>query len=131
TNSTPPASFILTAISLIVVEVISSDEPSGKSSETINSLWSSGGIQSRPIRALSGKMVAKTARQAIIKTTLCASDHSSILPYKRSIQRKNLDSFELWSDPLAFSSLALSIGVRVNETSIETMIEKAIVHPNW
>ena len=31
----------------------------------------------------------------------------------------------------AFSSRALSVGVSVNATSMETMIDIAIVQPNW
>ena len=58
------------------------------------------------------------------KMPRCASDQSSILPYWRSIQRKNFDSFELCVESFALSSLALSIGVSVKETSIETMIRR-------
>ena len=39
--------------------------------------------------------------------------------------------FRLSASCCVFSSRALSVGVSVNATSIETRIENAIVQPNW
>src|SRR5581483_9920846 len=53
TKSTPLISFFMRAASSSMrCTVVCNEEPSGRSSETISSLWSSGGIQSRPTHAL-------------------------------------------------------------------------------
>src|SRR5262249_20191610 len=71
------------------------DLRSGKYMETFSSLWSAGGIQSRPTILFSGKLAANVPTATSSTMARWSSDHSSMRPYERSITPKKRDSLDL------------------------------------
>src|SRR5579864_1491079 len=98
----------------------------------VYSPMSSLGMNVRPTRRFNGNVKASTAIEIPAMTVPCASDHSSEAVYHSSTLRKNQLSFVLLSltASVSFRKRELNIGVSVKLTSIDTMIENAIVQPN-
>ena len=107
--------------------------PSGRFSDMLNSLWSSGGIQSRPTKAFKGKVRRKIPKAMAITCPRWPRAQSSSRLYRLSKRRKNFAFFSPpWPLPVALvRKRELSIGVRVKLMSMETRMEKAMVQPNW
>ena len=93
---------------------------------------SSLGMNVRPTMLFNGMVRASTTTVMPRMVIGWASAHSSDLEYAWSIQWKKPRSLVFWSRSASagFRKRALSIGVSVKLTIIDTMIANAIVHPN-